>query len=100
MIRACQPGPVARKRSMSVAASNGIANQTGSEVAITARLRLPTPLCNSISSRMAPAHAPHVSHAVSENPGWSLLRLSAAGRIGLAGVVVALVWAVTLAVIL
>lgn len=49
---------------------------------------------------MAHAHAHHASHAVSEDPGWSLLRLSAAGRIGLAAVVVALVWASTLAVIL
>lgn len=49
---------------------------------------------------MVHPHAHHVSHAVSENPGWSLLRLSAAGRIGLAAVVVALVWAATLAVIL
>ncbi|WP_156410309.1 hypothetical protein [Bosea sp. Root381] len=49
---------------------------------------------------MVHAHARHVSHAAPENPGWSLLRLSAAGRIGLAGIVVALVWAATLAVIL
>ncbi|HEY5795478.1 MAG TPA: hypothetical protein VIU82_10720 [Bosea sp. (in: a-proteobacteria)] len=49
---------------------------------------------------MVHAHAHHASHAVSEDPGWSLLRLSAAARIGLAGVVVALVWAATLAVIL
>jgi hypothetical protein len=49
---------------------------------------------------MAHAHVHHATHAVSEDPGWSLLRLSAAGRIGLAGVVVALVWAATLAVIL
>jgi hypothetical protein len=49
---------------------------------------------------MAHAHAHHAPRAASENPGWSLLRLSALGRVGLAGVVVALVWAATLAVIL
>jgi hypothetical protein len=64
------------------------------------RPRLPAALRNIISSRMVHAHTQHASHAVPENPGWSLLRLSAAGRVGLAGVVVALVWAATLAVIL
>ncbi|CAM5761410.1 hypothetical protein [Bosea minatitlanensis] len=38
-------------------------------------------------------------HAVSEDPGWSLLRLSAWSRVGLAGIVVALLWIATLAVI-
>jgi hypothetical protein len=42
----------------------------------------------------------HAHRAVSENPGWSLLRLSAGQRLGLAGGVIALVWAATLAVIL
>jgi hypothetical protein len=64
------------------------------------RLRLPALACNIISSRMAHAHAHHVSPASPEDPGWSLLRLSALGRVGLAGVVVMLVWAATLAVIL
>jgi len=64
------------------------------------RLRLLGRRRNIISSHMAHAHAHHVSRAAPEDPGWSLLRLSAAGRIGLAGVVVALVWAATLAVIL
>lgn len=49
---------------------------------------------------MAHAHAHPISRAAPEDPGWSLLRLSAAGRIGLAGIIVALVWAATLAVIL
>ncbi|WP_353185722.1 hypothetical protein [Bosea sp. (in: a-proteobacteria)] len=49
---------------------------------------------------MAHAHDHgHASHAVSENPGWSLLRLSAWSRVGLAAVVVALLWVATLAVI-
>ncbi|WP_420102636.1 hypothetical protein [Bosea sp. (in: a-proteobacteria)] len=38
-------------------------------------------------------------HARPDLPGWSLLRLSAAARMGLAAIVVALVWAATLAVI-
>jgi hypothetical protein len=42
----------------------------------------------------------HVSHAVSESPGWSLLRLSAMMRLGLALAVIAAVWAATLAVML
>ncbi|WP_181300892.1 hypothetical protein [Bosea sp. 124] len=49
---------------------------------------------------MAHAHAHHASHAVPENPGWSLLRLSALGRIGLAAGVVVLLWLATFAVIL
>ncbi|MFA6964451.1 hypothetical protein [Bosea sp. (in: a-proteobacteria)] len=55
---------------------------------------------NIISSRMAHAHVHHVSHAVSENPGWSLLRLSAWARIGLAAGIAALLWVATFAVIL
>ncbi|WP_332685399.1 hypothetical protein [Bosea sp. (in: a-proteobacteria)] len=46
---------------------------------------------------MAHRHAPH--HPLSESPGWSLLRLSAAGRLGLALVAIAALWAATLAVI-
>ena len=42
----------------------------------------------------------HAHRAVSENPGWSLLRLSAGQRLGFASVIIALVWAATLAVIL
>lgn len=42
----------------------------------------------------------HASRAVSEDPGWSLLRLSAAMRFGLALAVIAAVWMATLAVIL
>jgi hypothetical protein len=42
----------------------------------------------------------HAPHAVSDDPGWSLLRLSAAARLGLALAVIAVVWAATLAVIL
>jgi hypothetical protein len=48
---------------------------------------------------MSHSHS-HVSRAVSDDPGWSLLRLSAAGRFGLALAVIAAVWAATLAVIL
>lgn len=44
-------------------------------------------------------HSHAASQAVSDDPGWSLLRLSALSRLGLAGVVVALLWVVTLAVI-
>ena len=49
---------------------------------------------------MAHAHVHHVSHALSENPGWSLLRLSAWARIGLAAGIAALLWVATFAVIL
>ena len=38
--------------------------------------------------------------AASEAPGWSLLRLSAGTRVGLAAAIVALLWLATLAVIL
>lgn len=48
---------------------------------------------------MASHHHHAVSRAVSENPGWSLLRLSAAGRLGLAALVIAALWLVTLTVI-
>jgi hypothetical protein len=48
---------------------------------------------------MSHPHA-HAHRAVSENPGWSLLRLSAGQRLGIAFGVIALVWAATLAVIL
>lgn len=51
-------------------------------------------------SRMAHAHAHHTHHAVPSEPGWSLLRLSAGARIGLAALVVAALWLATLAVIL
>lgn len=44
-------------------------------------------------------HAHGHSHAASESPGWSLLRLSAASRLGLACAVIAALWAATLAVI-
>jgi len=49
---------------------------------------------------MAHAHAPHTNRAASEAPGWSLLRLSAGTRVGLAAAIVALLWLATLAVIL
>jgi len=54
---------------------------------------------NIISSHVSHPHA-HTHRAVSENPGWSLLRLSAGQRLGIAFVVIAMVWAATLAVIL
>ncbi|MBN9443260.1 hypothetical protein [Bosea sp. (in: a-proteobacteria)] len=34
-----------------------------------------------------------------DHPGWSLLRLSAGSRVGLAAILVVLLWAATLAVI-
>ena len=49
---------------------------------------------------MAHAHAHHTHRAAPDEPGWSLLRLSAGARVGLAAIVVALLWLVTLAVIL
>ncbi len=55
--------------------------------------------CNSISSHMTDRHAHPVSHAVPQAPGWSLLRLSALGRMGLAGGIVVLLWIATFAVI-
>ena len=48
---------------------------------------------------MADRHAHPVTHAVAQAPGWSLLRLSAPGRMGLAAGVVALLWIATFAVI-
>ncbi|WP_158516140.1 MULTISPECIES: hypothetical protein [Bosea] len=48
---------------------------------------------------MSQSHS-HARRAVSEDPGWSLLRLSAAARLGLAVAVIVLVWAATLAVIM
>jgi hypothetical protein len=49
---------------------------------------------------MAHAHAHHTHRAAPDVPGWSLLRLSAVARLGLAAAVVALLWLATLAVIL
>jgi hypothetical protein len=48
---------------------------------------------------MSHPHA-HASRAVSENPGWSLLRMSASSRVGLALVIIGALWLATLAVIL
>lgn len=48
--------------------------------------------------RQRHAHA-HTHRAAFDDPGWSLLRLSAGQRLGLASVVIALVWVATLAVI-
>jgi hypothetical protein len=48
---------------------------------------------------MAHAHSHAHHHAAPEAPGWSLLRLSALGRLGLALVVVAALWGATWAVI-
>ncbi|MCU4178717.1 hypothetical protein [Bosea sp. BH3] len=45
------------------------------------------------------AHVRHAPHAAPSEPGWSLLRLSAGARVGLAAVVVAALWLATLAVI-
>ncbi len=47
---------------------------------------------------MSQPHA-HAHRAASEDPGWSLLRLSAGGRFGLACVVIAAVWTATLLVV-
>lgn len=49
---------------------------------------------------MVHAHTHHTHHAAPGEPGWSLLRLSAGARIGLAALVVAALWLATLAVIL
>ena len=49
---------------------------------------------------MAHAHAPHTHSAAPAEPGWSLLRLSAGARVGLAILVAAALWLATLAVIL
>ncbi len=48
---------------------------------------------------MTDRHAHPVSHAVPQAPGWSLLRLSALGRMGLAAGIVVLLWIATFAVI-
>ena len=53
---------------------------------------------NIISFTMAHDHAHH-RQPVAEVPGWSLLRLSAGQRLGLAAGVILLLWAATLAVI-
>ncbi|WP_439498046.1 hypothetical protein [Bosea sp. (in: a-proteobacteria)] len=49
---------------------------------------------------MSHDHSQHAHAPVSDDPGWSLLRLSAVSRLGLALGVVALLWLTTLAVIL
>lgn len=49
---------------------------------------------------MAHVHAHHTQRAAPDEPGWSLLRLSAGARMGLAAAVVVLLWLATLAVIL
>lgn len=54
---------------------------------------------NIISFRMAHDHAHH-RHPVAEVPGWSLLRLSAGQRLGLALGVILVLWAATFAVIM
>ena len=49
---------------------------------------------------MAGPHHHHAhSHATGLTPGWSLLRLSAATRLGIAGVLAAVLWGATLLVI-
>lgn len=48
---------------------------------------------------MSRPHA-HAHHALPDEPGWSLLRLSAAARLGMASVIAGLIWAATLLVIL
>ncbi len=48
---------------------------------------------------MTDRHTHPVSHAVSQAPGWSLLRLSALGRMGLAAGIVVLLWIATFVVI-
>lgn len=48
---------------------------------------------------MSHAHEHHAHRPATEDPGWSLLRLSAAGRLGLALAIIALLWAATIAVI-
>ncbi len=42
----------------------------------------------------------HAQHAVPDEPGWSLLRLSAGARLGLACVIAGVIWVATLLVIL
>lgn len=48
---------------------------------------------------MSHAHSHHAHRPATENPGWSLLRLSAASRLGIALVITAALWLATLAVI-
>ncbi|GAU82831.1 MULTISPECIES: hypothetical protein [unclassified Bosea (in: a-proteobacteria)] len=48
---------------------------------------------------MSHSHRRPAAAALSEDPGWSLLRLSAAGRLGLALGIIALLWLATFAVI-
>jgi hypothetical protein len=48
---------------------------------------------------MGPAHSHHAHRPVTDNPGWSLLRLSAASRLGIALAIILVLWAATLAVI-
>jgi hypothetical protein len=48
---------------------------------------------------MSHAHEHHAHRPATENPGWSLLRLSATGRLGIALVIIAALWLATLAVI-
>lgn len=64
-----------------------------------ARPCLPDASRNIISSHMSHSYV-HIHRAVSDDPGWSLLRLSVWQRLGIALVVIAVVWATTLAVIL
>lgn len=48
---------------------------------------------------MAHAHGHGTHRPASENPGWSLLRLSAASRLGLALAIIVVLWIATWAVI-
>jgi len=48
---------------------------------------------------MSQGHSHHVHRPATEALGWSLLRLSAAGRLGIALAIIAALWAATLAVI-
>lgn len=63
------------------------------------RLPLRLAVCNIIAVHMM-SQSHHHTAVVGAEPGFSLLRLSALARIGLALVLVAAVWAATLAVIL
>ncbi|WP_181832544.1 hypothetical protein [Bosea caraganae] len=48
---------------------------------------------------MSHAHSHPTHRPATDNPGWSLLRLSAASRLGIAVAIIAALWAATLAVI-
>jgi hypothetical protein len=48
---------------------------------------------------MSHAHSHHAHRTATESPGWSLLRLSAASRLGIALAIIAALWLATLAVI-